>query len=48
MPTNMTNMTYIQVSGIFMSPNLQRWRRQSHCHWSDLHLLKANLSTWIK
>jgi len=35
MSTNMTNMT------IFMSPDLQRWRRQSHCHWLNLHLLKA-------
>jgi len=39
MPTNMT---------IFMSPDLQRWRRQSYCHSSDLYLFKVNLSTWIK
>jgi len=29
-----------------MSLDLQRWRCQSH--WSNLHLLKFNLSTWIK
>jgi len=39
---------YIQVSGIRVSPDLQRWRCQSHCHWSYLHLLKTNLLTWIK
>jgi len=42
MSTYMTNMT------IFMSPDLQCWRRQNHCQWSDLHLLKTNISTWIK
>jgi len=43
-----TKYDYIQISEIFMFPNLQRWRRQNHCHWLDLDLLKTNFSTWIK
>jgi len=44
MPTNMTVLKSREYS--YISSDLQRWRCQ--IHWFNLHLLKANLSTWIK
>jgi len=41
-----TNIEYIQATEILMFADLQRWWRKSH--WLNLHLIKTNLSTWIK
>jgi len=37
---------YIQVTEILMFSDLQHWRCKSH--WLNMHLIKCNLSTWIK
>jgi len=41
-----TNMSLIQANAVLMFSDLQCWRHKSH--WLNLHLIKTNISTWIK